>query len=228
MKIYKTGNTIINETKGDLAFITYDFDFAVGKDRFLSAVKRNALVVKQQQLFNVDFDKFLDRLYAHNLDEKILKAVEDMYYEKPLYAYAIAAGGLIDFKKIEEKLVKANNIATQTEVLGIYNSQLIVAALKGVVRDYYSVLLCLQEGYEGRASRSFMGNFNLLLEHAAIYVGIEPDDEVYTETLRLIDNLKFNLKQIRNIRTLENAEDLTLHSNKLINEFSNKFYGKCH
>ncbi len=219
---YKTAKQIETEARTfGMEFVTYpsSFNFQDGKQRFITAEIREELAKKQQQMFNVEFDAFLDRIYAVELPEEIITMFENMYYNRPTYAYAIASGADINLKKVATMLESSKNDENKLRIIADQlNGQLNVAALKGIVRDYYSGLISAQKGYEGKASRSFMGNFDLLLENAVFYTGAESFDPRYKE---LMDGLKINLKQIRDYQSLPKAEEITKLSNKAINSYTN-------
>ncbi len=220
---YKTAKQIETEARTfGMEFVTPTINFADGKQRFLSAEKREEISKQQQQMINVDFDNFLNDIYAvesPELSEEVINLIENMYYNKPNFSLAIASGANINLKKVASLLeTSKNDLTKQKLIVDQLNAQINVAALKGMVRDYYSVLLCLQNGYEGKASRSLMGNFDQLLENAVFYTGADAVDPKYTD---LLNSLKTNLKQIRDYRSLPKAEEITKLSNKTINNYTN-------
>ncbi len=217
---YKTAKQIETEARTfGMEFVTPTINFADSKQRYISSDKREKINMQQQEMFNVEFDAFLDRIYAVELPEEIITMFENMYYNKPTYALAIASGATINLKKVATMLESSKNDENKLRIIADQlNGQLNVAALKGMVRDYYSALIAVQNGYEGKASRSFIGNFDLLLENAVFYTGAESFDPRYKE---LIESLKTNLKQIKDYKTLPKAEEITKLSNKAIYGYTN-------
>ncbi len=217
---YKTAKQIETEARTfGMEFVTPTINFKDPKQRVITAERRLEIAKQQQQMLNGDFDTFLDRIYAVELPAEIIETLENMYYNKPTFALAIASGAEINLDKVASLLeVSKNDIAKQRLITEQLNGQLNVAALKGMVRDYYSALIGIQNGCEGKASRSFMGNFDLLLENSVFYTGTDAVDPKYTE---LLGNLKTNIKQIRDYKSLPKAEEITRTTNKMLINYAN-------
>lgn len=217
---YKTAKQIETEARTfGMEFVTPTINFADPRQRVITIERRQEITKQQQQMLNVDFDTFLNRIYTVELPAEIIETLESMYYNKPTFALAIASGATINLNKVADLLeASQNNIDKQRLITEQLNAQLNVAALKGMVRDYYSALIAVQNGCEGKASRSFIGNFDLLLENAVFYTGTDAVDPKYTE---LLNNLKTNVKQIRDYKTLPKAEEITRTTNKMIINYTN-------
>lgn len=217
---YKSAQQIETEARtSGMEFVIPTINFNDPKQRVITAERRQEIAKQQQQMLNVDFDAFLDRIYAVELPAEIIETLENMYYNKPTFALAIASGATIDLTKVASLLeASQNDINKQRLITEQLNAQLNVAALKGMARDYYSALIAVQNGCEGKSSRSFMGNFDLLLENAVFYTGTDAVDPKYTE---LLNNLKTNTKQIRDYKTLPKAEEINRTTNKMVNNYTN-------
>lgn len=231
--LYKTSEQIEAEAKrSGKEYITYNYNFDDGRQRFITAEKREALAAIQQKLFNVDFDAFLDAIYAMELPQEIISLFENTYYNKPLYAIAVIASGdeihldkvLSDLRSVQENVEKQKSIAEEL------SAQLCFAAMKGLIRDYYSVIISRQKGYEGKPSRTLMGNYRTFYQFAAIYTGVDFSDGVYMSFLRLIENIKTDIKLIKSYDyekiTPEQLWEHTMHSCHIMIDYVNEFSHK--
>lgn len=235
--LYKTSEEIEAEAKSaGREYFPCNYDFDNGRQRFLNAERREALAVLQQKLFNGEFDVFLDEIYAMGLPQEVISAFEDAYYGKPLYSLAIAATGeTVNLDKLLSDLKNAQgNVEKQKDIAADLSAQLCALAVKGQIRDYYSVLLCLHDGYESAASRSLMGNFRNFYKYAAIYTGTDYSDEVYVAFSRLNSNISTDLKLLREygskstnpVAEADFWKNLTMHTSKLMIDYANEYMNK--
>ena len=240
-KLYKTSEEIEAEAKqSGREYITYGYDFGSGKERFLTAEKRKRISELQKKTIDVEFDAFLDAVYAISLPQDLITLIEDTYYDKPLYSLAIAATGeSIRLDIALEDLKRAQgNVEKQKSITEDLFAQICVAAFKGLIRDYYSVLLCVQDGYEDKASRSLMGNYRNFYQYAAIYAGDDLINETYISFIRLLNNISTDLKLIREyVRKYEKPERdneewlnmpirSTMHSCEIMIGYANEYMDK--
>lgn len=235
--LYKTSENIIAEAKSaGREYIPCNYDFDNGKQRFLNAERRNAISALQHKLIDVDFEAFLDEIYAIPLPQEVITLIEDSYYEKPHYSLAIGATSeTINLNKLLGDLKNAQgSVEKQKDIAADLSAQICALAVKGQIRDYYSVLLCLHDGYESASSRSLMGNFRNFYKYAAIYTGTDYSDEVYVALSRLIDNIKVDVKMLRD-RGSKSAnpkaeadlwKNLTMHTCKLMIDYTNEYMNK--
>lgn len=230
---YKTSENIIAEAKSaGREYFPCNYDFADGRQRFITAEQREALVALQKKLFYSDFDAFLDTLYMMELPQEVISAFENAYYDKPLYALTvIGSGAPIRLDAVLNGLKSANgNTEKQKSIAEELSAQLCVATMRGMIRDYYSTLISCQEGYEGKASRTLMGNYRNFYQSAAIYTGVDFTDDVYISFLQLIENIRTDLKLIRSYDrdkiTPEQWLPHTLHTCKLIADYTNEYMNK--
>lgn len=231
--LYKTSEDIEAEAKSaGREYFPCNYDFEDNKQRFITAERREALAVLQQKLFNGDFDAFLDEIYAMGLPQEVISAFEDAYYGKPLYALTvIGSGAPIRLDAVLNGLKSANgNTEKQKTIAEDLSAQLCVATMRGMIRDYFSTLISCQTGCEGKASRTLTGYYRNFRKLAAIYTGVDFTDDVYVSFLRLIENIKTDLKLIRsydrNKITPEQWLPHTLHTCKLIADYTNEYTNK--
>lgn len=235
--LYKTSEEIEAEAKRTgREYFPCNYDFADGRQRFLNAERRGAVSALQHKLFDVDFEAFLDAIYAIPLPQEVITLIEDAYYEKPLYSLAIAATGeTVNLDKLLSDLKNAQgNVEKQKDIAADLSAQLCALAVKGQIRDYYSVLLCLHDGYESAASRSLMGNFRNFYKYAAIYTGTDYSDEVHVAFSRLNSNISTDLKLLREygskstnpVAEADFWKNLTMHTCKLMIDYANEYMNK--
>lgn len=231
--LYKTSENIIAEAKRTgKEYIPCNYDFEDNRQRFITAERREALAVLQQKLFHGDFDAFLDEIYAMGLPQEVISAFEDAYYGKPLYALTvIGSGAPIRLDAVLDGLKSANgDTVKQKTIAEDLSAQLCAAAMRGLIRDYFSTLISRQTGCEGKASRTLIGYYGNFRKLAAIYTGVDFTNDVYVSFLRLIENIKTDLKLIRSYDcdkiTPEQWLKHTLHSCKLLEEYTNEYMNK--
>lgn len=221
---YKTLKEIEQEAKEyGMQFVVSNINFNDPKQRVITVAAREEIDRKQDEMLNGKFENFVDKLYTllPQIDVNVFSDLEKTYYGRTTYSLAIASGADINLDKVIDCLRNAgSDLTEQRRIVNQLNAQLNVAALKGAIRDYYTSLIVVQNGYENKASRSLMGNFALLLENAAFYVdasmqSLDPD------YLHLLKNLNDSTKQIRAQKSLSLAEELTKQSNKVINNYTN-------
>ena len=219
--LYKTSEEIEAEAKREgREYVSYSYEYGDPKQRVITAERRQEIAAIQQKFSNVEFECFLDAIYAIPLPDEIIT-----------YALAIAATSkTINLDMLLNDLKSAQGyIDKQMDIVSELLAQIRAAAMKGIVRDYFSGLIGVQNGCEGRASRAFMGNYRLFYEYGAIYTGTEFTDEVYIAFLQLIDNIKTDLKLIRSMRdkiTTEQYESLVKHSYEIMIGYVNKYLSK--
>lgn len=219
---YKSAKTIEQEAKElGMQFVVSNINFNDPKQRAITVADHDEITRKQQEMINGGFENFLEKLYdatiTPELNYDVLTYLENAYYNKPTYSLAIASGADINLDKLAQCLIAARGDATKQKFIADqFNGQLKVAALKGMVRDYYTNLLVIQDGYEGKASRSFMGTVNTVLDNSLFCVGVEFDDQKYNE---LLGTLKTDIQRIRGNKTLSFAEEVTKQSNKALGSF---------
>ena len=230
--LYKTSEEIEAEAKREgREYVSYSYEYGDPKQRVITAERRQEIAAIQQKFSNVEFECFLDAIYAIPLPDEIITLIEDSYYGNPTYALAIAATSkTINLDMLLNDLKSAQGyIDKQMDIVSELLAQIRAAAMKGIFRDYFSGLIGVQNGCEGRASRAFMGNYRLFYEYGAIYTGTEFTDEVYIAFLQLIDNIKTDLKLIRSMRdkiTTEQYESLVKHSYEIMIGYVNKYLSK--
>lgn len=230
--LYKTSEEIEAEAKSSgREYVTYGYDYNDAYQRVITSERRIEISEIQQKFINMEMDRFLNAAYAAFIPDEVIAIIEDSYYGNSTYPLAIAATSkTINLDKLLNDLKSAQgNIEKQKDIVSDLLAQIRAAAMKGLVRDFFSALIAVEKGCESRASRAFMGNYMLFYEYGVIYTGADFNDEVCIAQMQLIENIKTDLKLIRGIRgeiTYEQYSPLVRHSYEIMIGYVNKYLHK--
>lgn len=230
--LYKTSEEIEAEAKRTgREYVTYGYDYNDAYQRVITSERRIEISEIQQKFINVEMDRFLNAAYAVPIPDEVIAIIEDSYYGNSTYSLAIAATSkTINLDKLLNDLKSAQgNIEKQKDIVSDLLAQIRAAAMKGLVRDFFSAIIAAQNGCEWKVSRAFMGNFRNFCTYGAIYTGTDFNDEVYVSQLQLMGNMITDIKLIRGLRgerTYEQYSPLVKHSNELMIGYVNRYLRK--
>lgn len=150
----------------------------------------------------MEFNKFINKLYANNVSGDIILKFVNMYAGKPLFNLTIASEADINLNKVADLVISTNNkpdaIKQQNFVAEQLYGQLYVAGFKGIIRSYYNTLLGFNRDekgicYEWRASGKIMGAYDAFMETAGFEIDNSPESRPY-----IIEDIRTSLNSISN------------------------------
>ena len=222
--VYKTQKEVEETAKMyGFNFVSYpaDFDFNDNKQRFILAEDRDEMCLKQSRLLignpqatpcvKSDFDRFYERLL---IDERIKKYLYDMVYfcddkglryYRPFYSLVLQSGADINIDLLEVFLNgNRNDLNNLKFIVNQFFGQMVYGALKGAVREFYTWLIAINEGYTSKASNAFMNYYFNLIE--TVTYCIDASIGEFPQIIKKITNAQKTLSQKR---TKENAKKVT-------------------